>query len=75
MAAKKQTFEEAMSELEKIVEALENGDATLEESLDLYQKGVKLTKICQEKLQAAEEKMAKVVDEMDVETPFDMGGE
>ncbi|WP_099220987.1 exodeoxyribonuclease VII small subunit [Listeria costaricensis] len=75
MAAKKQTFEEAMSELEKIVEALESGEATLEESLDLYQKGVKLTKICQEKLQAAEEKMAKVVDEMDTETPFDVGGE
>lgn len=75
MAGKKQTFEEAMKELEAIVEALENGNATLEESLDMYQKGIELTKLCQAKLQAAEEKMVKVVGDDDKEELFDVDGE
>lgn len=75
MAEKKQTFEETMKELETIVEALENGNATLEESLDMYQKGIELTKLCQAKLQTAEEKMAKVVGDDDVEKPFEVEGE
>ncbi|WP_163652812.1 exodeoxyribonuclease VII small subunit [Listeria sp. PSOL-1] len=75
MATKKQTFEEAMKELEKIVSALESGSATLEESLDMYQEGVKLTKVCQEKLKDAEDKLAKVVDEADEEKPFEVEGE
>ncbi|EMG28133.1 exodeoxyribonuclease VII small subunit [Listeria fleischmannii 1991] len=76
MATKKQqTFEEAMKELETIVEALESGNASLEESLDMYQKGIELTKLCQTKLQAAEEKMAKVVTETDEEKPFEVESE
>ncbi|WP_167628537.1 exodeoxyribonuclease VII small subunit [Listeria valentina] len=76
MATKKeQTFEEALKELEEIVAALESGTATLEESLNIYQRGIELTKLCETKLKTAEEKMAKVVDEDGNEAPLDVEGE
>ncbi|MBC1569060.1 exodeoxyribonuclease VII small subunit [Listeria sp. FSL L7-1425] len=75
MATKKKTFEEAIAELETIVEALENGSASLEDSLDIYQKGIELTKLCQDKLQAAEKRMAKVVTDAGEEIPFEADGE
>lgn len=70
MATKKKTFEEAIAELETIVEALENGSASLEDSLDMYQKGIELTKLCQDKLQSAEKRMAKVVTDAGEEIPL-----
>ncbi|MBC6314596.1 exodeoxyribonuclease VII small subunit [Listeria grandensis] len=70
MATKKVTYEEAMKELENIVQALEEGNVSLEDSLDMYQRGIALTKLCQEKLAAAEDKLAKVVTESDEEEPF-----
>ncbi|EDO1185278.1 TPA: exodeoxyribonuclease VII small subunit [Listeria innocua] len=75
MSTKKKTFEEAIAELETIVEALENGSASLEDSLDMYQKGIELTKLCQDKLQSAEQRMAKVVTEAGEEIPFEADGE
>ncbi|EUJ31789.1 exodeoxyribonuclease VII small subunit [Listeria floridensis FSL S10-1187] len=71
MAKKELTFEEALKELEEIVAALENGSAALEESLDMYQRGIELSKLCETKLKSAEEKMAKVVDEAGEEKPLD----
>ena len=41
------TFEQSIAELEEIVEQLENGDVTLDESLGLFEKGIKLSKSCQ----------------------------
>ncbi|MHC5280497.1 exodeoxyribonuclease VII small subunit [Listeria kieliensis] len=76
MATKKeQTFEEALKELEEIVAALESGSATLEESLNMYQRGIELAKLCETKLKTAEDKMAKVVDEEGNEAPLDVEGE
>ncbi|CUL33849.1 TPA: exodeoxyribonuclease VII small subunit [Listeria monocytogenes] len=75
MATKKKTFEEAIAELETIVETLENGSASLEDSLDMYQKGIELTKLCQDKLQSAEKRMAKVVTDAGEEIPFEADGE
>ncbi|EUJ17561.1 exodeoxyribonuclease VII small subunit [Listeria aquatica] len=76
MATKKeQTFEEALKELEEIVVALESGTATLEESLNMYQRGIELSKLCETKLKTAEDKMAKVVDEEGNEAPLDVEGE
>ncbi|MBC2007898.1 exodeoxyribonuclease VII small subunit [Listeria welshimeri] len=75
MTTKKKTFEEAIAELETIVEALENGSASLEDSLDMYQKGIELTKLCQDKLQTAEKRMAKVVTDTGEEIPFEADGE
>ncbi|TDL34630.1 exodeoxyribonuclease VII small subunit [Jeotgalibacillus sp. S-D1] len=75
MPAKKQvTFEEAMNELENIVTKLEEGDVPLEEALSYYQQGVKLSKICHDKLQNAEKQMATIMTE-DGETPLTISDE
>jgi exodeoxyribonuclease VII small subunit len=55
--SKKQDFESAMSELEALVSRMESGDLTLEESLSEFEKGVQLTRICQQTLEKAEQKV------------------
>ena len=57
MERKKQNFEESLAELEKIVGKLERGDLSLEESLELFEKGVKLSRECQERLSQAERRI------------------
>lgn len=51
------TFEESMTELEEVVSRLESGDVTLDDSLKLFEKGIKLAKSCQKKLDEAEKKV------------------
>ena len=51
------TFESSLSELETIVEQLENGDLPLEESLKLFEKGVKLSRVCRDRLSEAERRI------------------
>lgn len=51
------TFEEAVKQLQKIVADLEGGNAPLDTSLDLFEKGVGLVKLCNEKLDSAEQKV------------------
>lgn len=50
-------FEEAMQELEALVESLEQGDQSLEISLQSFERGVALTRICQQALDEAEQKV------------------
>lgn len=50
-------FEEAMDELENLVTEMEKGDITLEESLKAFERGIKLTRTCQNALQEAEQKV------------------
>jgi exodeoxyribonuclease VII small subunit len=50
-------FEEALKELESLVETLEQGDQSLEESLKSFERGVSLTRLCQEALKEAEQKV------------------
>lgn len=50
-------FEQALSELEALVECLEKGEMTLEESLETFERGIELTRTCQRSLQAAEQKV------------------
>lgn len=50
MAKKELSFEEAMEKLEEIVNSLESGDFALEESLKLYEEGVKLVNLCNKKI-------------------------
>jgi exodeoxyribonuclease VII small subunit len=50
----KTTFESSLKRLEKIVATLENGDITLEESLEMYEEGITLSQQCMEKLTQAE---------------------
>ncbi len=59
MAAKteKISFEEALARLESISLELESGNATLDKSLDLYNEGIKLLKLCNQMLDGAEKKI------------------
>ncbi len=58
---KDMSFEEALKELEGIVERLERGDALLEESIAIYQRGAKLKAHCEGKLKDAQLKVEKIV--------------
>ena len=51
-------FEESMKELEEIVEKLESGEASLEEALNYFEAGIKLSKSCRSMLDAAEKKVS-----------------
>ncbi len=54
------SFEEAMRELEATVGKLEHGEATLEESIALYERGAALRAHCDKVLRAAEERVEKI---------------
>jgi exodeoxyribonuclease VII small subunit len=58
--AKKISYEAARDELAEVVEALEEGSATLEQSLKLWERGEELAKICQEWLDGAKKKLDAV---------------
>ena len=51
------TFEASLAELERIVSQLEGGDLPLEESLTLFEMGVKLSRVCRERLTEAERRI------------------
>lgn len=58
--AKKKTspdFESALQELESLVEQMEKGDISLEESLKAFERGIVLTRTCQQALKEAEQKV------------------
>ncbi|MCC8160768.1 MAG: exodeoxyribonuclease VII small subunit [Oscillospiraceae bacterium] len=61
------TFEQSVTELEEIVAKLEGGKATLDESLELFEKGIKLSKSCQKMLDAAEKKVSILMTNEDGE--------
>lgn len=72
MAAKK-TFEENMARLEAIVTTLEKGDATLGDSMALFEEGTKLVNQCRKELDSAEQrvvKLSKGADGAPVESDF-----
>ena len=75
--AKKKTespsFEDSLSELEALVERMEGGEMTLEESLGAFERGIALTRHCQQALQAAEQRVEILTrNDPDAETePFD----
>lgn len=54
---KEDNFEEAMSKLEKITIELEKGELTLEESMQKFEEGIKLSKKCNEIIESAEKKI------------------
>ena len=71
MAKEKEiSFEEAMEQLEHIVELLEEGDVPLEEAINIYKRGIDLSKICNGKLQSAQEQLVQIVDENGELKPF-----
>ena len=71
-------FEEALAKLEKIVEGLESGELSLGEAIAKYEEGMRLSKICSRKLEAAKEKIEILVksDKGKLKTlPFSKKGE
>ncbi len=59
------SFEDRLSELEKIVEKLENGQLSLDESLGLFEKGIKLVKECDSNLKNTQQRIEKLIEEND----------
>lgn len=55
------TFEEAMEQLESIVDRLEEGDVPLEEAISIYKNGMELSKLCHEKLKSVEEQLTQIL--------------
>ncbi|PTL40467.1 exodeoxyribonuclease VII small subunit [Alkalicoccus saliphilus] len=60
---KKASFETSMRELEEIVQKLEQGDVPLEEAIDMFQEGMKLSKDCHDRLHKVEKQMTEVLSE------------
>ena len=68
-------FETSIKRLEEIVQDLEKGDLTLEESLKVFEEGMSLITFCSQKLEEVEQKVTMLVKEGDagyVHRPFDM---
>jgi exodeoxyribonuclease VII small subunit len=63
MAKKTLRFEEALDELEQLVERMEQGNLSLDESLNLFGRGVELTRTCQKALKEAEQKVQVLLEE------------
>ena len=73
MAKKELTFESALNELQDVVSALEQGKVGLDESLGLFEKGMELVRICNQKIDQAEQRVLAVTVGADGEaalTPF-----
>jgi exodeoxyribonuclease VII small subunit len=77
MPIEEMTFEAAMAELERTVEALEKGEVPLEDSIALYERGARLKAHCEAKLRSAEERVEKLTLDAQGQPvgtePFDAG--
>ncbi len=73
MTEPSKSFEAAMQRLEQIVHQLEQGNAPLEQSLQLFQEGTALVQLCTHQLDTAEQQIVKLVktaDQTPAETEF-----
>jgi len=68
------TFEQALSQLEQIVQKLERGELPLEESLRLYEEGIRLSRLCHGKLEQAEGKIEMLMKDARGEAARDAQG-
>lgn len=57
------TYEKAITRLEEIVNLLEKNEATLDESIKLFEEGIKLTSFCADKIKNAEQKITELTKE------------
>ncbi len=64
---KKLSFEDSYKNLEEILSLIENGDSSLEKSIELYEFGIKLKNHCEQKLKIAELKIKKVINKNQLE--------
>ena len=63
MEKNKKSFEEAMNELESVVEQLERGELSLDESIEVFQKGVELSRYCGRRLDEIEKKITVLIED------------
>lgn len=61
MAEETQSFEAALKQLEEVVQRLEKGELPLEESLRLYEQGIRLSRLCHAKLEEAEGRIEQLM--------------
>ena len=66
-AGEELSFEQARAELERVVQAREDGGTTLDEALRLWERGEQLYRLCRAKLDAAEERIARLSAALDAE--------
>jgi exodeoxyribonuclease VII small subunit len=64
------TFESAQRELEAIVERLERGDATLDEAIELWERGEELLRFCMDRLDTAQGRIEELARRAENVTPF-----
>jgi exodeoxyribonuclease VII small subunit len=69
MSEPEPTFEQALAELEQIVERLERGNAPLEEALALWERGERLDALCRSKLDTAEGKVEELTRRVEHSRP------
>ena len=76
MAAKKKKktsdFESTLTELESLVDEMEHGDISLEDSLKKFERGIELTRTCQKALQDAEQKVRMLVEKKQADALVDV---
>jgi len=65
-------FESAIAELETLVEEMEHGDISLEDSLKKFERGIELTRTCQKALQDAEQKVRMLIEKKQSDTLVDV---
>jgi len=63
----KKTFEQAMKQLEQIVQDLESGDMPLEKSIKTFEEGIQLSKFCSQKLDETEKRITILMQDPDGE--------
>ena len=68
------TFEQALAQLEQIVQKLERGELPLEESLKLYEDGIRLSRLCHGKLEEAEGRIEMLLKDARGEAATDAHG-
>lgn len=71
MATKEASFEEQLAQLQQIVSQLEQGNIPLEEALDEFQEGIKLSRQLQDKLTNAEKTLGHLIDNDDNEKAYE----
>jgi len=70
MEQKDLSFEDAIKEIETIVQKLEQGDVPLEKAIEYFQEGIKLSQVCKEKLTKVEKQMTSILNDQGEEAPF-----
>lgn len=72
-AIKDLSYEQALAVLEQVVNRLESGEASLDESMELFRKGTLLSKVCAARLAAIEKQITQLIEKVDgtiEEKPF-----